>query len=144
MGAPLRGRARRRQWRAASGVLGRGAAVELEEERRVEREGDGASSRCKWGADGFCRGSAGGGALDGGNGGGCGSRAREQRLASAFIGSMVKEEWISWAGRPGSSGSGRGARPDAAVAERPSRAAVVMRRARRSRAQRRCRRWWQQ
>jgi len=33
-----------------------------------------------------------------------------------------KEEWDSLArqGRPGSSGSGRGARPDAAVAERPS------------------------
>ena len=54
------------------------------------------------------------------NGGGCGSRAREQRLASAFIGGMVKEEWMVRVGRPGSSGSGRGARPDAAVAERPS------------------------
>ena len=54
-----------------------------------------------------------------GNGGGCGSRAREQRLALAFIGGMVKEEWMARAGRPGSSGSGRGARPDAAVAERP-------------------------
>ena len=55
-----------------------------------------------------------------GNGGGCGSWAREQRLASAFIGGMVKEEWMARAGRPGSSGSCRGARPDAAVAERPS------------------------
>ena len=55
-----------------------------------------------------------------GNGDGCGSRAREQRLASAFIGGMVKEEWMAQAWMPGSSGSGRGARPDAAVAERPS------------------------
>ena len=64
----------------------------------MEREGEGASSRCKWGADGFCRGSAGGGALDGGNDGGCGSQARKQRLALAFVGGMVKEEGMG-AGR---------------------------------------------
>ena len=60
------------------------------------------------------------GELGGINGGGYGSRAREQRLALAFIGGMVKEEWMARAGRPASSGSGRGAWPDAAVAERPS------------------------
>jgi len=97
----------------ANGVLGRGAAVELEEERRVEREGEGASSRCKWGADGFCRGSAGGGALDGGNGGGCGSRAREQRLAAAFIGEQEEEErGLGWARRS----RGRTGRPAVARA----------------------------
>ena len=58
-----------------------------------------------------------------GNGGGCGSRAREQKLASAFMGEQEEERgWArrSW-GRTGSSGragSSRGARPVAVVAER--------------------------
>ena len=58
-----------------------------------------------------------------GNGGGCGSRAREQKLASAFMGKQEEERgWAhrSW-GRTGSSGragSSHGARPVAVVAER--------------------------
>ena len=59
-----------------------------------------------------------------GNDGGCGSRAREQKPASAFMGEQEEER--GWArrsrGRTGSSGragSSRGARPDAAGAERP-------------------------
>ena len=63
------------------------------------------------------------GELGGINGGGYGSWAREQRLALAFIGGMVKKEGMGVgreAGSSGSSGSGRGARPDAAVTERPS------------------------
>ena len=44
------------------------------------------------------------GELGGVNGGGCGSRAREQRLALAFIGGMVKEEGMGAGREAGSSG----------------------------------------
>ena len=85
----------------------RGVAKQKGEERAAE-----GSSRRGW-------------ARRRGNGGGCGSRAREQKLASAFMGEQEEER--GWArrsrGRTGSSGragSSRGARPDAAGAERPS------------------------
>jgi len=74
-----------------------------------------------------------------GNGGGCGSRAREQKLASAFMGEQEEERgWArrSW-GRTGSSGragSSRGARPDAAVAERGMRGRAGSQRGRRARS----------
>ena len=83
----------------------RGVAKQKGEERAAE-----GSSRRGW-------------ARRRGNGGGCGSRAREQKLASAFMGEQEEERgWArrSW-GRTGSSGragSSRGARPVAVVAER--------------------------
>ena len=61
------------------------------------------------------------GELGGVNDDGCDSRAREQRLA------MVKEEGMRAgreAGSSGRAGSSRGARPDAAGAERPSKRGV--------------------
>ena len=67
------------------------------------------------------------GELGGVNDDGCDSRAREQRLALAFIGGMVKEEGMRAgreAGSSGRAGSSRGARPDAAGAERPSKRGV--------------------
>ena len=56
-----------------------------------------------------------------GNGGGCGSRASEQRLASPFIGEQEEERGMSMSisGQDGQAGSGTsGAWTDAAVAER--------------------------
>jgi hypothetical protein len=56
-----------------------------------------------------------------GNGDGCGSRAREQRLASPFIGEQEEERELgtSVSGQDGQAGRGTsGAWPDAAVAER--------------------------
>ena len=75
--------------------------------------------------------------LNGGNGGGCGSRVHEQRLALTFIGGMLKEEGMG-AGReagqlgqapgsgPGLAGGARAQRwPRARVAERTSGCGVL-------------------
>jgi len=72
-----------------------------------------------------------------GNGDGCGSRAREQRLASPFIGEQEEERGLgtSVSGQDGQAGPGTsGAWPDAAVAERGVRGAAGSPRGRRARS----------
>ena len=70
------------------------------------------------------------GELDGGNGGGRGSRAREQRLALAFIGGMVKEEGMGAGREAGQLGQAPGSGPglaEGAQAQRWPRARVAER-----------------